>query len=329
MITKVEFTNLRALKKAILPLGRITLIVGANGSGKSTALEGIRLLSGRATCSFADYVTRDSGSRETQEVVVKAEWGAALTGNHTTAQLTPGYFRRDTPGPKNTERMLHGLLNTIRVFAFDVRELKADTRLTPGIELMEHGQHLAGILDRLRDEVPERFEGLNDELGRWLPEFDRVLFETPGEGARRFLLRQTEGGAKIPATSLSDGTVLALAMLAIAYSPQPPFVVGFEEPDSGLHPRLLRDVRDALYRLAHPEDFDDSRPPVQVVATTHSPYFLNLFRDHPEEIVIAEKTDEGAEFHRLIDLPNVEEILRDGDLGAVWYTGILGGVPAR
>jgi hypothetical protein len=81
--------------------------------------------------------------------------------------------------------------------------------------------------------------------------------------------------------------------------------------------------------LAYPQEFGESREPVQVIATTHSPYFLDLFRDRPEEIVIAEKTDDGARFVKLTDLPNIDEILRDSHLGEVWYSGILGGVPAN
>jgi hypothetical protein len=102
-----------------------------------------------------------------------------------------------------------------------------------------------------------------------------------------------------------------------------------EYPDRGLHPRLLRDVQDALYRLAYPENFGESRKPVQVIATTHSPYFLDLYRDHPEEVVIAEKTEQGTQFKRLSDHPHLDEILRDSHLGEIWYTGILGGVPAH
>ncbi len=116
-------------------------------------------------------------------------------------------------------------------------------------------------------------------------------------------------------------------MLTISYLPSPPPIVGIEEPDRGIHPRLLRDIRDALYRLAYPEDFGEKREPVQVIATTHSPYMLELFRDHPEEIVIAEKVGNEARFHRLADRPDIEEILQDTSLGEAWYSGILGGVP--
>jgi hypothetical protein len=68
---------------------------------------------------------------------------------------------------------------------------------------------------------------------------------------------------------------------------------------------------------------------VQVIATTHSPFFLDLFRDHLEEIVIANKIGQEAKFERLSDRPDINELLGDASLGDVWYSGILGGVPCE
>ena len=96
-----------------------------------------------------------------------------------------------------------------------------------------------------------------------------------------------------------------------------------------MHPRLLRELRDVLYRLSYPENFGETRSPVQVIATTHSPYFVDLFKDHPEEIVIAQNLGSEAKFERLSDREDIDEILQDANLGEVWYTGILGGVPSH
>ena len=115
----------------------------------------------------------------------------------------------------------------------------------------------------------------------------------------------------------------------MVYLSDPPSVVCLEEPDRGIHPRLLREVQDALYRLSHPENFGETREPVQVLATTHSPYFLDLFKDHPEEIVIARKVGQEARFERLSDRPDIAEILGEAPLGEIWYSGILGGVPSE
>jgi predicted ATPase len=114
----------------------------------------------------------------------------------------------------------------------------------------------------------------------------------------------------------------------LACLPEPPLVVCLEEPDRGLHPRLLRHVRDTIYRLAYPEGAGETRKPLQVIATTHNPYFLDLFQEHLDEIVIAEKVGLEAKFSKLSDHPHLEEIVGDAPLSEVWYSGILGGVPA-
>ena len=96
--------------------------------------------------------------------------------------------------------------------------------------------------------------------------------------------------------------MLALALLTLAYVPSPPSLVGLEEIDRGLHPRLLRHLQDALYRLSYPQSVAENRPPIQVIATTHSPYLLDLYREHPDEIVIAEKKDLNVQMRRLTDI---------------------------
>ncbi len=90
----------------------------------------------------------------------------------------------------------------------------------------------------------------------------------------------------------------------------------------------MRELRDALYRLAFPSDFGIKRDPVQVVVTTHSPFFLDLFKDHPEQVIIAEKQKDGtATFKNLSDDKELRELIGDAPLGEVWYSGVLGGVP--
>ena len=323
MLKSVHFKNYKALEDAKLPLGRFTLMVGPNGSGKSTALTAI---ASAATGSgvFEDFVTAHHRESPDLAATVRLNWvepneGIFLerswigTGTSTNNNLPSKDFLKQ--------------IRRMRIFSMQAAPISAPVNLKPQMELSPEGAGLAGVLDGLRDHEPERFEDLNRELGEWLPEFDRILVQVPSTGNRSFSLRMRETGHEIPAADLSHGSLFALALLTLSYLPDPPSIVCLEDPDQGIHPRLLRIVQDAIYRLAYPENFGDSRDPVQVIATTHSPYFLDLFKDHPEEVVIAEKTQHGVQFQRLSDLPNVSEILADAPLGHVWYTGILGGVP--
>jgi AAA15 family ATPase/GTPase len=102
-----------------------------------------------------------------------------------------------------------------------------------------------------------------------------------------------------------------------------------EEIDRGLHPRLLRHLQDALYRLAYPESCGETRPSIQVIATTHSPYLLDLYRDHPEEVVLAQKAGLEVEMKRLTEIDHYEDILGDSPLSEVWYSGVLGGAAVK
>ncbi len=334
MIESVQFKNFKALRNTTLPLDRFTLLVGPNASGKSTALQAIKAAPDPASRPYDEVVSAGLGREAVVETVtnfrrpydqisLRSVW---RYGDRPFSQYTstsPDRSAIAVPGE------LTEILRRIRLYSLDAQLIAAPSQLRKGVELEHNGAGLVVVLDQLRDDHPERFEAINEAMNQWTPEFDRILFETPGEGQRAFLLRTSRGKHPIPAASLSQGTLLALAMLTLSYLPDPPSIVCLEEPDRGIHPRLLRDVRDALYRLSYPENYDEDRAPVQVIATTHSPYLLDLYRDYPEHIVIADKTEQGARFERLADQPHIDEILRDSHLGDVWYTGVLGGVPAH
>lgn len=341
MIKSAHFKNFKVLRDTMLPLGGFTLIVGPNGSGKSTAMQALQTAYNPANYEFSRIATAGlqtlvgatveiiiSWDVAGAEVISKTQWRRVSNSNiHING---PDYLDAiGKPLAPNLAQDLDTKLRGFRIFSFDALKLSSSVELRAGIQLETDGSNLAGVLDYLRDSEPERFESLNEELGRWLPEFDHILFETPKTGHRAFLLRTRSGKNRIQAYDLSHGTLFTLAFLTIAYLPNPPSIICFEEPERGIHPRLLREIRDAMYRLCYPKEYGDKRNPVQVIATTHSPYFLDLYKDHPEEVVIAHKEEQGVQFERLSEKPDINEFLQDAPLGEVWYSGILGGVPMK
>ena len=333
-IKSIKFKNVKVLRDTELPLGRFTLLIGPNGSGKSTAL--------RALASFVEgkwpwpngVSVGLEGDPLTWEACIELEWTGEASGESISNVKSTVKHRRNLEHYRpeamsnKLNRELRQWLKRIRVYSFDAARIEMTSILQDKVELAESGERLAVVLDRLRDNYPERFKRINEAIANWLPEFDSILFDVPGEGGRCVALRTKKGKHKIAATDLSQGTLIALALLTLAYLPQPPSLVLLEEPDRGLHPRLLRDVKDALYRLSFPEESGEDREPVQVVATTHSPYFLDLFRDHPDQIVVAEKKGNEATFSRLVDRDDLDGLLDESPLGDLWYSGVLGGVPS-
>jgi predicted ATPase len=218
-------------------------------------------------------------------------------------------------------------LDGIRVYLFDHLTMAGPVALTEGGELASNGHNLAAVLAALRAKQPEIFARLEAEFCRALPDFAGLEPQSADGGRVELALRLAGEGPLITAENIAQGALYTLAILTLSFSPRPPTMLCLEETDRGVHPRLLREVRDALYRLSYPASFGESREAVQIVATTHSPFLLDLFRDHPEEIVIANKRGRSATFERLSDRPDVKEILSEGSLGDIWFSGILGGVP--
>lgn len=334
MITKISYKNFKALRDTSLPLGHFTLIVGANGSGKTTAMKALEIAKNPKRFAWKDVVSVNLLTEKSESVVIEIQ---TMGSSRKIIWEVDEKAREEA----NDEEDFNGIIRKrfqeaitesfigFKIFNFDSDKIAEPVAISPNIELSENGRGLAGVLDQLRDSNPEKFEELNQELNKWFYEYDRILFDVPDDGKKTFLLRTTFGKHKINAKDLSHGTLLALAFLTIAYLPNPPKIVCFEEPERGVHPRLLREIQEAMYRLAYPENFGEKRAPTQVIATTHSPYFLDLYKEHPEEIVIASKDENGVRFEKLSDKPHIEEILQDAPLGEVWYSGILGGVPAQ
>ena len=334
MIESIEFRNFKILRDTTLPLGPCTILVGPNGSGKSTVLEGLKVARDGVGGDFERIVSVGAPPDQNSEIELVLNWGAPPEGERLVAKLRRGQRPdRTFYGPRGIADTDTGMrrrgVERLRIYSLDAKAIAPPAPVTGKPELGENGASLAAVLDAIRDEDIERFNAINAELRHWLPEFSEILFDRPIEGFKAVVLGSRDGKHDVPAADLSQGTLIALALLTLAYLPEPPSLIALEEPDRGIHPRLLRRVQDALYRLSYPESCGESRQPVQVIATTHSPYFLDLFKDHPEEIVLANKTGQDVKFERLSERADIEEILGTAPLGEAWYSGILGGVPSE
>jgi predicted ATPase len=348
MIESIEFTNFKALRKTTLPLSPFTLLLGPNGSGKTSVLQALRGIAGiaaqragiprqdlgQAAVTWASHLSITARDRSAaveltlrlqlneQRIIATFRW---LPTNQLSEQFN---YENGVALPPPESKLLQQCLGRMQVYNLDFSAIAHPAQVISG-PLQWNGAGLAAVLDDLKDNHPERWEALLAEFRRWIPEYDYIMFDKPQQGSKAIVLRTKTGGHRIAAKDLSQGTLIALALLTLAYLPNPPSLVGLEEIDRGLHPRLLRHLQDALYRLSYPESCGESRPPIQVIATTHSPYLLDLYREHPEEIVLAEKQGLEVQMKRLTDIENYDEILGDAPLSEVWYSGVLGGVSVK
>jgi predicted ATPase len=330
VIAAVHFQNFKALRSAAVRLEPFNLLIGPNGSGKTSLIQALLRLRSLAALPAAHTHELDhprAGGPEIAFTFLPPFDGIRVKAACAHDELVCDTLVVDHPPGADGERAweeLRARIRTIRGFLFDHYAMAVPAKRDDVRELASNAGNLAAVLADWRDRYPANLQKLEAEFRRIVPEFAGLDFQTVGE---RVELLARVNGERVPADSLSQGTLYLLAVLCLAFSPEPPGIVCLEEADRGVHPRMLREVRDALYRLSYPRDFGEERAPVQVVTTTHSPYLLDLFRDHPEEVVLAHKRGREATFERLSERADLRELLGEASLGDLWFSGILGGTP--
>lgn len=327
MIASVAFRNFKALRDAQLTLAPFNLVVGPNGSGKTSLIQALlhlRTLS-QLPAGAARRRPKSGGMEITFHFIPPYERIEARLG--CVSDYVCDLLQLNVPSSNPAWREAKSRLGRIRCFLFDHYAMAAPARRSDSDELATNAANLAAVLAGWQEKFPAVFAALQAEFLRIEPDFSALELRPAGGGGVELAAILDDGGEIVTAENLSQGALYLLALLTLAFAPQPPSIVCLEELDRGLHPRMLREARDALYRLSHPEAFGLARPAVQVIATTHSPYLLDLFKDHPEEVVIAQKRGRAAYFERLADRADLRELVGEGPLGDLWFSGILGGVP--
>ena len=81
-----------------------------------------------------------------------------------------------------------------------------------------------------------------------------------------------ERGIAVPARVVSEGTLRILGLLALSGVEQAPALIGFEEPENGIHPRRIGAIAELLRNTTTSRE-------TQLIVTTHSPILLDLIPD--------------------------------------------------
>lgn len=156
-------------------------------------------------------------------------------------------------------------------FYFEPRErMRAPTAVKEVRHIGLMGEDLASFLNTLRALDEPQFKAVEKALHMIIPNINGIDVGVNDLGEVE--LKLLEGKTPIPSRVLSEGTLRILGLLALGGAKEPPALVGFEEPENGIHPRRIRMVADLLKnRVATGE--------TQLIVTTHSPILPDMLSD--------------------------------------------------
>src|SRR5207249_981442 len=99
------------------------------------------------------------------------------------------------------------------------------------------GEELAAFLNTLKALDPPQFKAVEKSLRLVIPSMSGIEVDLNNLGEVELQVR--EGSMPIPARVLSEGTLRILGLLALGGAKDPPALIGFEEPENGIHPRRI------------------------------------------------------------------------------------------
>ncbi len=184
----------------------------------------------------------------------------------------------------------------------------------PQERLSKTGDNLPNVIQHLKERYPERLEKILSILSEWVPCLEEVDTELVMDGRLLLKIKDAPFEKPISAKFASDGMLKMLSCLTLLYAPDPPQLIGIEEPENYLHPRLLNGLV---------EEYSEALGLSQLMITTHSPYFVNGLR--AEEVWVLYRNEQGFTVcKRVSEMQGIKDFLEAGaKLGYLWMEGFF------
>ncbi len=182
----------------------------------------------------------------------------------------------------------------------------------PQERLSPKGDNLPNVIQFLKEQHVDRLNQILNTLSRRVPRLEKVETQLLADGRLLLQIKDAPFARPILARFASDGTLKMLAYLTVLYDPDPPQLIGIEEPENHLHPRLLPELAEEC-RMASARS--------QLMITTHSPFFVNGLR--PKELWVLYRDEKGyTQAKRSSEMKGINEFINEGaQLGHLWVEG--------
>ena len=219
----------------------------------------------------------------------------------------------------------------LKLVATNLAKAAYSEAITPRVEF--DGSGLAPTLDYLRDEAPDNFQSLQEMLQRIVPGVQKVgvrrakvminrqrLIEVDGKSisyeesqeiAGQEIVLDMNTGERIPAHSISEGTMLTLGLLTVLMNPRQPNLVLLDDVEQGLHPKAQRELITVFKEIIQ------VNRNLQIIFSTHSPYIVDELT--PSQVHVLSNTNSGFTRSKQLDEhPDMEWAKQTLTTGEFW-----------
>ncbi len=301
-LPSLTIKGFRGIENLTIPrLGRVTLLAGMNGAGKTTVLDAVRVFASRGSRRvLADMLQKRDETAvftdENGETRLEPNWSALFHGRVLDADSLisighPGAGNRveirarpseETPFGEDAPPLAVSFRGQERPANADCRERRPSSRLQapnresakmpPALACESLGPGLPGGYDLARfwdnvaltDEETRAVESLRLIFGGAV---ERAAFvgedsDARGRSGRRAMVKMKGEPRPVPLMSLGDGAARAFGVALALASARGGFLL-MDDAENGIHHTLQRDFWKMVMLAAHKNN-------VQVIATTHS-----------------------------------------------------------
>lgn len=351
MIDRIVIKNFKSIEELDFQLGRLNVLIGANGSGKSNVLEAIGMVAAKNgnTIELDNMVQR--GVRIAMpELMVNSFYGKVASRiirvrfENKDGFASYSIKRKDedsiyTPWQvDHTARYRKGssfeefesLYSRFLIYSPSIdalRGLSSNSKLYP---IGLHGEGLDVLMYQMSKDEIAKVERIANRYITWL---DDLVYDNEGEMKYRgyklgrsnsnlyFNDRYMQKKNKFfSAENANEGALILLFYLVLMVSKATPKFFAIDNIDSGLNPRLCRALMKEMSALAEENG-------KQVIITTHNPAVLDGLRlgDPNTKLFAVDRSDSGSTRMNEIKVkPQTEKRMK---LSEMWMNGMIGGVP--
>jgi predicted ATPase len=165
------------------------------------------------------------------------------------------------------------------------------------------GEDLAAFLNTLHALDEPQFRAIEKTLHMLIPSITGIDVGVNNYGEVE--LRLIEGKLPVSARLISEGTLRILGLLALSSAQEYSSLLGFEEPENGVHPERIRMIASLLRSYVNNG--------MQIIVTTHSPTLLDLVP--PESLYVCRQQGSNTSIQpfSMWKYPNIDIALNDED----------------